>query len=348
MRIFEREEEFEEDEDSSKKKRFLKKVRDLNPQNRKRRKEPVKPWDKKERVIVFVFFLLTVLISGILSLSARSWKLPNLPRFEIPNFKIFKSETVVIGPNKDVQKKKSEEIKSHFSQETKTLTGTYSFYVINLEHDFEFGYREKTLLQAASLVKLPVFIALYQKEEKKDINLDDIYSLKNSDLRGGSGSLQYKSPGTKISYREMAKLMGKQSDNTTFNVFRNILTDAKIQEVIEEIGMLDTSLKENKTNAYDIGIFYKKLWQEEIVSKEHKNEILEYLTDTYYEEYIPKGILGVRVAHKYGRETNVVNDAGIVYAQEPFVLVVLSEGIIKNEADEFIPAFAKFVYENMN
>ena len=54
------------------------KIRYLNPENKKGRKEPVKPWGAKERLFVLITFLLTVVTSGALALSARNFKLPKM------------------------------------------------------------------------------------------------------------------------------------------------------------------------------------------------------------------------------------------------------------------------------
>lgn len=353
MSIFgEKEEEFEEDRDEELQKKFSsKKIKDLNPQNIRKRKESLKPWGKKERYFVLAVFVVTLLTASFLALSSRSWKIPGFKiSFDFPKFELLKQETVVIGPNKNVieeEKKKSEEIISGFIEKTKDLTGIYAFYVVDLNSGQRFGYKEKRLMQAASLIKPPVFTALYLEAEKGNINLDDFYILKNSDKREGSGSLQAKPSGTKISFREMAKLMGHESDNTAFNIIRNNLGDAKITLLISQVGMQNTSLLDNKTTAYDIGMFFEKLYKGEIVSSKSKDEILGYLTNTIYENLIPAGIPSVKVAHKYGREVNVTNDAGIVFGEKPFVLVFLSEGIIYKETDLIIPELARMVFEKL-
>ena len=72
------------------------------------------------------------------------------------------------------------------------------------------------------------------------------------------------------------------------------------------------------------------------------------MTDTIYESWIAEGVPdSVDVAHKFGRETHVVNDAGIVITQRPFVLVVLSKGVVEREADKIIPEIAEMVYSKM-
>ena len=71
-----------------------------------------------------------------------------------------------------------------------------------------------------------------------------------------------------------------------------------------------------------------------------------YLTDTIYESWVPEGIPDeIDVAHKFGRELHVVNDAGIVFAEEPFVLVIVSKGVVEREADEIFPELARLVFD---
>lgn len=98
---FEDEDEFNEGEEGEDRK-LTKKFRDLKPQNRKKRKEPPKPWGKKERMMVFIILLITVIISAILTFGARrknSIRI-TLPKFDINSLNIFKEETIIVGNKK--------------------------------------------------------------------------------------------------------------------------------------------------------------------------------------------------------------------------------------------------------
>lgn len=94
------EDEFDE-EGGGEERKFTKKFRDLNPRNRKKRKEPPKPWGKKERIIVLVILLVTVIISAVLAIGAGSKDKFHfsLPKFDINSLNIFKEETIIVGKN---------------------------------------------------------------------------------------------------------------------------------------------------------------------------------------------------------------------------------------------------------
>ena len=322
--------------------------RDLKPENRKRRKEPKKPWGRPERLFVLFAILLTTGGSGILALSARSWKLPGLPRISIPRLTLpsfLDEETIIIEGRKKDQEKMTKAIEA-FTSKTQKMSGIWGLYVIRLSNGFSYGVNEEEIFQAASLIKLPVMAGLYIQSEENLLDLDGKYTLKSSDKITGSGGLYSKPTGYEITYRNLIRLMGKQSDNTAFNIARKTLGDEKFNEIITKIGMSKTSLAENLTTPKDIGLFFEELMNGNVVNSENRNELLGFLTDTSYEAWISAGIPeGTQFAHKYGREVHVVNDAGIVQTDEPFVIVILSKGVIEKEADENFPELARIIYE---
>jgi hypothetical protein len=314
------EEEFDEYEDAPKKKKF----KDLKPENKKKRKEPIKPWGKKERLLILIVFLVTIFTAAILSLSARNFKLPGLPRISLPSFN-WGEETIVIEGNKEGREKANKTL-SFFEETTKKLSGLYALYVIRLADGTDYGVNENETMQAASLIKLPLMTFVFGKAEAGEIDLDEVPA------------------GGKSTYRELLAAMGKRSDNSAQVLLVKTFGEAAVEEYIDEIGMENTSLADNETTPYDIGIFFEKLWQEELVSKESRDEILDNMTNTIYEDWIARDI-SVKVAHKYGREVHVVSDAGIIFSEKPFILVLMTDGAIEGEADEVLPTLAKRIYE---
>lgn len=315
---------------------------------RKKKKDSPGPWTRKERLLVTYFFIGTIVLSGVLALSARSWKLPNFPRIRLPSFEVFKGGIITIEGNRPTgaNQQKADNVVSAFKDKTKGLSGIYGLYVLDLNDNFDYGVNEKETFQAASLIKLPVMAAMYMEDAKGDIDLEEEYSLKSSDKVSGAGSLQYKDEGYEITYRELIELMGQESDNTAFGIVRSLLGDQKIQKTMDEIGMTRSDLVSNETTPKDIGLFFEKLWKGDLISSESRDELLGFLTDTTFEEWLAAGIpKDVQVAHKFGRETNVVNDAGVVFSDKPFVLVIMSKGVIGREADETFLDLAEIVYK---
>ncbi len=320
--------------------------KDLNPANKKKRKEPLKPWSRKERLTLTFILLASAGLSAYLYLSSVAWNpaggtgLPSLK-----NLSFLGGEVVVLEGNKR-DKEKADKAKTDFRNLTKDLAGKYSLYVVRLVNGSSYGVGETELMDAASLVKLPVMAAMYLEFEKLTFNPNSKYILTSKDKKAGAGSLQYKPNGYSISYQELLNLMGKQSDNTAFNIVKNILGKEKIDKTLTEIGMVKTNIENYKTTAYDIGIFFEKLYKGEILTRKYKELMTESLTNTIFEDWLAAGLPeGVKFVHKYGRETNVVNDSGIVIGANPYVIVVMGMNVYEEEADVVFPKIGRIVWE---
>lgn len=226
------------------------------------------------------------------------------------------------------------------------LRGKYGIYFLDINSKTGFNINGTDKFTAASLIKLPVLLTLFKESDKKAINLDLVYRLQESDKRGGAGSLGGRPAGYEISYRKMAQLMGQQSDNTAFNIISRILGPAKIQNTIDELGMKNTSFDQGDTTPEDISIFFEKLYADGLLSTESKEELFSYLTNSIWEDRIPAGVpQGIRVVHKIGTEVGVINDAGIIYTEKPFILVIMTDGANEIEAKKALPEIAKKIYE---
>lgn len=98
------EEDYEDDEgvigEERRDKKLTRKFKDLNSKNKKKRKEPPKPWGKRERLIVALALLSTVVISAILAvrggLRAFSMLSFDLPKINLDSLNPFKEETITI------------------------------------------------------------------------------------------------------------------------------------------------------------------------------------------------------------------------------------------------------------
>ena len=326
------------------------------PGESRRKHEWVKPWSARERWLVFGVFAGTIILSGLFAVSSREWKLPGVSRLEFSNYKLqisnlFKNQPIIIDGGEEVNgemKIKSETIVTNFKETTKNLSGIYGLSVVDLKTSYTFGVYENEVFEAASLIKLPVMAMVYQLAEAGKLDLDKKYTLKAEDKRGGSGSLYGKPVGYEITYRNLLKLMGQQSDNTAFNIYRVMLGDSAINIFARKLGMEKTKVETNETTPHDIAVFFQELWMGNLVNKYNKDELLTNLTDTLYENWLVPGVPNnIQVAHKYGREVHVVNDAGIVFAKKPYVVVILTKGIVEAQADESLPKLSKVVYDGM-
>jgi len=344
----------EEQEEVPKNREYPRRVfKDLGPQNKAKRKEPVKPWGKTERLVVLITLLVTVFASAFLALFSRGWKLPGLPRLTLPsfNFNSDDNEPLVIKADKGADseseklKEKSQKAIETFKKISFKFTGVYGLYVYRLDSKTDYGVNENEVFEPASLKKLPIMVAMFQDSEKGKLNLETKYKLKASDRIGGSGSLVNRPVGTTVTYRELIRYMGHESDNTAFNIAKNLLGKERILKMEKDLGLKYDLVFEDKTTPKEVGLIFSQLYAGKIISDKNRDELLEYLTKTIYEEFLPKGIpSNIRVAHKFGTDGQIVNDGGIVFAGKPFILVILSKEIVNLQAKTAIPEFVQAIF----
>jgi len=239
-----------------------------------------------------------------------------------------------------------EQSKKILKETLDSLQGEYGLYYENLETKESFSLNGQRKFPAASLIKLPTILTLYTEAEAGRINLETIYKLAQKDKRDGAGSLYYQPVGYSVSYRQMARLMGQQSDNTAYHVISTVLTGSKIQALITNLGMKNTNFADQITTPEDIGLFYRTLYQGKIVSSKSQEEIFSFLTNSNWEDRIPAKLpKNLKVVHKIGSLVGVYSDAGIVFAVKPYILVVMSENANEIEAKKILPEISEKIYE---
>lgn len=310
-----------------------------------REKRPLMVNPAKGRKMTFILLFVTVFFSVV-----AWWIGSRGDSFVTQPPKISVSPTNIMTPTQ-TPANVSKEINDTFTAITKGLKGRYGFYVYNLTTKLSAGVSDQESFPSASLMKLPVILTLYQEAEAGKINLDTEYILKSNDKITGAGSLQYKPVGTKYTYRKLAELMGKQSDNTAFHVLQTILGDRRVQKTIDDLGMKNTSLKDFLTSPYDIGLLFRKFYSGSLLTREHRDEIVTFLTDTFDETRIPAGVPdGIRVAHKVGTDIGLMSDGGIVFGPKPYIVVILTDSILESEARVIVPRISTEIwnYEALN
>lgn len=315
----------------------LKKIEDekspLKPIGKpKKERKPFRPADRWLIAGIFLLTVLTSLVFYFKSGAANLWQRITSP-LVISN--VAEKETFDPSP-----------VLQEIENLTGNLRGVYGVYIYCFADNHEYGVYQNETFPAASLMKLPVILTLYQEVELGNLEIETQYTLKETDKRGGAGILQGKKAGSVYTYQQLVEFMGQYSDNTAFNVLTKVLGIDKIQQTIDKLGMTKTSFEEFETSPKDIGLFFQKFYQTEIVSQKHRDEILEFLTETAFEDRIPVGLPeGTRVAHKIGTELGNYSDAGIVFSRKPFVLVIISKNAREVEALGVLPQITEKVWE---
>lgn len=335
----------------------------LDKKSKKKTKvETLREWEEKKRRDRWIVGWVFVVMAGV-SL-VLWWKGQD-------DGGVFEREAVVWEKSRESGVKELQELRSFDTIDTRELRseieglvegleGTYIIYAKSLNSEarsWELEVGSSTeVVQAASLIKLPVMVGVYRMTERNEIDLDEIYKLREEDRIGGSGSLVSKPKGYEVTIRKLVWHMGNESDNTAFAAIVNMVGKDKLQSEFLRMGLVNASIQRNEITPKETAKLLDELYGYELVSEDGAEEILEAMTDTWYEDRIPAGIIKsqelrdesreVRVAHKVGTEIGVVSDAGIVFTDKgDYLLVIMSEGVREAEAKEVVPDISRAVWE---
>lgn len=248
---------------------------------------------------------------------------------------------------------KEEDLKNVVEKIVKGKKGFYSVYYKNLNTEISFGIDENQIELAASVNKLPIISALYYLDKQKKLKLDDRVTIQKDDVQEyGTGSIRYQTMPQTYSLRNLAKLSLKQSDNTAAHVISLKIGEENVQKLVDYWGLKQTNMVNNKTSSYDMGILFEKIYKGEIANTANTKELLEFMTDTEFEDRLPKGLpKGTKIYHKTGDGEGFVHDLGIIETEkEAYFLGVMTSDIgdQEEETKNTISEISKKVFESLN
>ncbi|PWT98295.1 MAG: serine hydrolase [Candidatus Melainabacteria bacterium] len=175
---------------------------------------------------------------------------------------------------------------------------------------------------AASIIKLPVLVSFLIHLDRKEIKMDEKLTLRQDLMAAGSGHLQWRKVGSKVTVREAAELMITVSDNTATNLLIEALGGkAGLNEEFARWGLTQTKINNmlgdfegtNKTSPYDLVYLLGRIDRGELVSPASRRWMLAVMERTRIRTLLPQGIgPGAKIAHKTGDIGCMVGDAGII------------------------------------
>ncbi len=177
---------------------------------------------------------------------------------------------------------------------------------------------------AASMIKVPVLVALLSAVDRKEVSLNQILTMKQEDVAGGSGFLQWRPVGSQFPVAAVAELMITHSDNTATNMIINLLGGKSVlNPQFAGWGLTQTRINNplpdfdgtNRTSPYDLAYLLGLVQYGGQLSAESKDFMMRIMQRTRTRTLLPMGLgLGARIAHKTGDIGGMVGDAGIVSA----------------------------------
>ena len=227
----------------------------------------------------------------------------------------------------------------------RSQSGSYGVYFINLSNGATFGFNENTIYRGASTVKVPINLYTYELRRRGTISGDTKYQYLSSDYETGTGSLQYSKPGGYYTVIDLSSKSIRVSDNVAINILlRNAAGDDFYNYLGNIVGHSITPWR-NYWSPKDMAYIMRATYNFSNANPALGSEFLGNLENTIFNDRINRYLPGVTVAHKIGNQVNVMNDVGIVYAKQPYIVAFMSSGVNESRACEVIGQASKIIYD---
>ena len=219
---------------------------------------------------------------------------------------------------------------------------------------------ERVVFHAASTMKVPVMLAIFDAVSRGELRLDQPVRVRNdfvSILDGSHYALDrgedsdgalYDEIGRELPLETLVRRMIVRSSNLATNLVIELVGAPRVMALMKTIGANDIQVlrgveddkayragMNNTTTAYDLMLIFRSL------GERRAGPMLDILLAQELNDGIPAGLPpGTPVAHKTGSITEIAHDAGLVYRPDgsAYVLVILTRGFKKTEEAEKVMA----------
>lgn len=192
------------------------------------------------------------------------------------------------------------ELEQGLKELTHDFKGIAGVYVYNLKTGKEAGINQDTIFPTASIVKVPILVALFDKINRGELTLNDSLIYRDERVYGGSGLMQFFKDSTQTDLRTLAALMITYSDNVTSIWSQELAGGGEdINKLMEELGLQNTKVnsrtrgrEENwkeygwgQTTPKEMASLLVKMRNRKLVNAGASDEMYRMMTNSFYTDY---------------------------------------------------------------
>lgn len=249
---------------------------------------------------------------------------------------------------RDKENSNYDKLKNELEKYIAGCKGQYGICYIDLINDYEFGINATDEYIAASTVKVPLNYFVYKKIASGGVDPEKTLEYNSDDFEDGTGILQSKKlSGNSFTIRYLLKLSITHSDNIATNMLLRYFGRKNLKNYMRTLGGTVVEDNKNVSCPKDMAIYLKNIYDFCNNNGELGEELKYNLCNTMFNDRLPKLLpKDVEVAHKVGDQIQAVHDVGIIYADKPYVLTIMSKGVVSDEeAHNVIAQISKKVYD---
>jgi len=241
-----------------------------------------------------------------------------------------------------------ESLKKGLQEYIKTRPGKVSVYVKDIATGESFGIGEDEIHAAASTIKYPLILFIYEQAAQGKIDLEAKLTYTPEYYAQGTGILQGGPDGGEYTIRELSRLSLVYSDNIAWKMLLGCVGDEALTEYEKSLGAKATGMADGLyiTTPEDMGIYLERLLAFRQDHRELADEMLDYMENTAFPEGIPQNLPeDIPVAHKMGALNDKFHDVGIVFGENPYIITIFTDDAWEEVSLQTLADVSRIVFE---
>jgi beta-lactamase class A len=221
--------------------------------------------------------------------------------------------------------------------------GVVGYSIINLETGERLSRRGDEPFPTASLIKVPIAVALMEQVAAGQLSLDDRITVLRIEKVPGAGLLQFLHDGAEITIRDAAWLMLTISDNTATNLLLSRIEMRRVWDAMEKRSLPRTkvhskvflrlaSVAPDSSVKYGLGVstpnemarLFTLLADGKAVSPAADSVLIDMLDHNDDNQLLQRYVDGVRAPHKTGATDAVRTECTVFHLQSRVVACVFT------------------------
>ena len=237
--------------------------------------------------------------------------------------------------------------------------GRAAFAVRDLATGYTSGYNMNEIMPAASTIKVPIMVEVFRQMAQGKFDLNRRVELFAKDRDWGSGDIANSPVGATFPVSTLLTQMITVSDNTAANMLIRLVGRANINHTMARLGLHHTHLADYirteawsvrstlRTTPADMVRLLAKMANDKLIDTWSSKQMIAILEEQEINTLLPEPLPNIPIAHKTGSFNDTLNDVGIVYADQPYVIAVMTTNLPSLPVGrQFIRRISKVAYSH--
>ena len=215
------------------------------------------------------------------------------------------------------------------------------------------------VLPQASSIKIAVLAELYRQHQVGKLKLEDPYTVNAADLVADSNIMGGLTPGvTRVTNRDLATMVVAVSDNSATNVLIDRVGMENVNGLMESLGLHQLRLRrkmmdlkaagegrENIATPREMMTLLDDLFHGKVINPTLTDDFFKLLAtpkDSWIPRYLPDDL---KIANKPGSLEGVRNDSGVIFANRPYIICIMTTYLrSERDGEEAIAQISRAAY----